>query len=174
MARAIATRCCCPPESWLEPDQFECLAHARGDLLGGQPARAQREGDVVGHAQVREDGVVLEHHAETAALRRHVRDVGAVDEDLPAVDLGKAGDHHQRRRLPRSGRAEQREELARRDRRADAVDDRLLGVALADVSPLDRAATLRGRRFAHRPGHAATGAAFRGSLPGRCVRGCLN
>jgi hypothetical protein len=67
-ARARATRCCCPPERLaevLEVDQFQQLfGHA---ILLRMLANA--EGDVVGHAQVREQRVVLEHHADAAFLR---------------------------------------------------------------------------------------------------------
>ena len=68
-ARAIATRCCCPPESWCgcwsafsgEPDDLEQLAGAALRLLSREladPARGERE--VVHHRQVREEVELLE------------------------------------------------------------------------------------------------------------------
>ena len=81
--------------------------------------RAQRKGHVLEDVQVREDRVVLEHHAEAALLRRQQRDVLAVDGNQPFVDVDEAGDHHQRRRLAGARRTQQGEELARTDRNVD-------------------------------------------------------
>ena len=82
-ARASATRCCCPPESSCgyrlleagEPDVLHELAQA-GAAGGARDAEA----DVLRHRQVREERVVLEHHADAPLLRRHpcaVRQPGA-------------------------------------------------------------------------------------------------
>jgi hypothetical protein len=71
-ARASATRCCWPPESSCgnlrRPRGPDPPCRAVVDALrdGVRGALAQAEGDVVGHAQVRKQGVVLEHHADAA------------------------------------------------------------------------------------------------------------
>ena len=77
--RASATRCCWPPLSWpgwrpSSPSR-PTAASIRVDTLADLCARALREpkaeGDVVEHRHVRPDGIVLEHHAHPAPLRRH-------------------------------------------------------------------------------------------------------
>ena len=53
-----------------ELHHVQCLRHAPLDFRGRHAAHAQAEADVPPHAHVREEGVVLEHHAEAALLRR--------------------------------------------------------------------------------------------------------
>ena len=78
MARAIATRCCWPPESW--PGSLSACASSRTSAerlvdAARRPRPAARrcivepEADILAHGHVREQGVVLEHHAEAALLR---------------------------------------------------------------------------------------------------------
>ena len=62
--------------------------------------------------QVREQRVVLEHHADVALVRRQVGRELAVDPDLARRRLDEPGDHHQQRRLARARGPEQRHELA--------------------------------------------------------------
>ena len=69
-ARASATRCCWPPESWcglrsanlLELDERQHLADARADLGLGHAVHLEAEGDVLGHRHMREQRIGLEHH----------------------------------------------------------------------------------------------------------------
>ena len=74
------------------------------------------EADVRRHRQVREEGVVLEHHPHAPLLRRHPRavpgDAASGDVDRAGVRRLEAGDQPQERRLAAPGRAEQRDELA--------------------------------------------------------------
>ena len=78
-ARASATRCCCPPEiscGYLSSDGGEAdqLRQLRARALRARGARrVQPEGDVAGDREVREQRVVLEHHADAPLLRRHHR-----------------------------------------------------------------------------------------------------
>ena len=92
-ARASATRCCWPPESWCglalrergEPHQLERLAHP---WPAWPPCRhlANRrpKATLSAHRQVREQRVALEDGVDRALLGRHVRDVVAVEQDPPA------------------------------------------------------------------------------------------
>jgi hypothetical protein len=64
-----------------ELDQRERLVHAAPDLRLGDPADGEAEAHVAAHRQVREQGVVLEHHAEPALLRRQVVDALVIEPD---------------------------------------------------------------------------------------------
>jgi hypothetical protein len=57
MARPIATRCRCPPESLLDPLLDLGLAQLR---------KLQREGEIVAHRHVRIERIGLEHHRNAA------------------------------------------------------------------------------------------------------------
>ena len=73
MARAIATRCCCPPEScdgkWstreVRPDAVERGESQPAPLAGRGAAVEQRELDVVEHRQVGDQVEGLEDEAES-------------------------------------------------------------------------------------------------------------
>jgi hypothetical protein len=69
-------------------------------------------GDVVQHAHVREERVLLEDRIDLAPVGRHADDRDALDRDRALGRLLEAGDHPQRRRLAAPRRAQQREELA--------------------------------------------------------------
>jgi hypothetical protein len=56
---------------------------------------------------VLEGGVVLEHEADLAPLRRHAGRVLALDLHRARIGLLEAGDDPQQRRLARAARAEQ-------------------------------------------------------------------
>ena len=88
-----------------------------GGLLVAQPER-----DVLADVEEREQRVGLEHGVDRPLVRRHLREVAAVEQDLPGVGLLEARDHPQCRGLPASRRPEQREELALSDLEVEAVD----------------------------------------------------
>jgi hypothetical protein len=81
-------------------------------LRPGDAAHLQREGDVLGHAHVREQRVALEHHAEIALVGGRPGDVLAADLDLARGRVLEPRDGHQDRRLARAAGAEQRHEFA--------------------------------------------------------------
>ena len=85
------------------------------------PRDPQREADVRRDRQIRVERVVLEDHRDVAVLRRDVGDVAVADEDLAGVDLLEPGEHAQRRRLARAGRADEHHELAVRDMQVERV-----------------------------------------------------
>jgi hypothetical protein len=81
-------------------DEIEHVARAPASRLSVDAAHLQAEGDVVGCTEVREKGVVLEHHCRPAGRRREVRDVGRAQEDVTARHGFVACNHPQRRRFP--------------------------------------------------------------------------
>ncbi len=90
---------------------------APGSADAPQP---QREGDVLGGAQVREQTWLLEDEADAAPVRRSTVDLDAVDEHRADRRHGQAGDRAKQRRLPGAGRPEQDCELAVGDVQVDA------------------------------------------------------
>ena len=74
------------------------------------------------HAHVREERVVLEHHAEAALLRPEHVDALVVEPDRAAGERQQPGDAVERGRLAAARRAEQRDELAAADREVETVE----------------------------------------------------
>ena len=84
-------------------------------------ARLQAVGHVFPDAQVREQAVLLEHHADVAAVCGNVVDHLVVEVDVALVDGVEARDHAQKRGLAAAGRSQQGEELAGLDLQVYAV-----------------------------------------------------
>ena len=97
-ARAMATRCCWPPDSC--PGNFSACsgmptrsrsAAASSSASGRDFLRTpdRRERDVVNDGQVREQVELLEHHADLGAdlldVAQVVGELDAVDDDLPVL-----------------------------------------------------------------------------------------
>ena len=90
-ARARATRWAWPPESWrgrcagdvAEPDPLEPIGRLPPGFGPGDVPGPQAERDVLEDAEVGEEQMVLEHHADVAVLGRHP-DVGGRVFDRPA------------------------------------------------------------------------------------------
>ena len=127
-ARAIATRCCCPPDSWYgyrlavsesPTSSSSSSARLRRVRLVLTP-HPQAEGDVGAHVHVGEQAVGLEHHPHVALVRRHVGDVAVVDEHSARVRAVESAEDPQRRRLAAAGRTEQRDQLAVLDLEVEA------------------------------------------------------
>ena len=127
-----------------EPDDAEQLVDALAHALLRLLADLQPERDVLAHGHVLERGVVLEHEADPAPLRRDVGRVGAVDLDLAAVGLLEPGDDPQQRRLARAARPEQRGQRAVGDLERDALERDEVAERLGDVANRDHASSLRG------------------------------
>ena len=86
---------------------------------------------------------VLRHHADLAAQRllRDLRDVLAVDEDAPALEVVEAQEQVDERRLAGAGAADEADLLARPDGQREVLDDlRLPAVVEAGVLEADLAA----------------------------------
>ena len=74
-------------------------------------AKLQREGHVVVHGHVGVQSVVLEDHGDIAVFRRDVVHELAVNDQLTAADLFKAGDHTKGGGLAAAGRSDQNDEF---------------------------------------------------------------
>ena len=111
--------------------RLQHVVDSRSALRAVDALHAQAVGDVVGHAHVRKERVVLEDGVEIPRVRRPVGDVGAAELDPALVRALEARDQPQRRRLARAGRPEHREELTGTDLELDAVDGDDVAVRLA-------------------------------------------
>ncbi len=116
----------------VEPDHAQHLVHAPGDLVPREPANGQTVGDVFRDGHVRKQRIILEHHSHVAAPRWQRGDVAAADPQAAGGRLEIAGTDVEQRRLARSGRAEQREELAWRNVEIDRAQRVELPERLAD------------------------------------------
>ncbi len=74
-----------------ELHERERLGDAPPDLRPLHALHAEAERHVLRDGAVREQRVVLEHHADAAQVRRHARDVGSVDRDHAGVRRDEAG-----------------------------------------------------------------------------------
>ena len=120
-----------------ELHQVEHLHHALANLVLGNLLHPQAVGDVVEDGHVRKQRVALEHRVHVALERLLIGHVGAGKQDLACSGLLKAGDHTQRRRLTRAGRAQNRQELALLHIDGQVFDHMVLAVELIDVLNLD-------------------------------------
>ena len=130
-ARAIATRCCWPPESSpglcfarsASPTSSSAAAHCACRSLRRQLRQQQRHLDVALGRQHGQQVVELEDEPDVprAPLRELARATAveplAGHGDLAAIGPIEAADQVQQRRLAGAGRSHQREELALLDRR---------------------------------------------------------
>ena len=90
----------------------------------------EREPHVLGHGELRVERVVLEHHGDVPVAGPHVADVAVADVDRAAVERLEPGQHAQRRRLPRSRRTDEHEELAVGDLEIELVDRGPVGAGI--------------------------------------------
>ena len=152
-ARASATRCCWPPEiscGYLSsaperPTSSRQLAPRARCALAARE-RVQAEGDVPRNREMREQRVVLEHHADAALLRRHHR-AGAGNDASAQADLALPDGFEpcyaaQHRGLAAAARAEQAADRAAREREAQAAHDFVPAVGVPQVFDLEQHARL--------------------------------
>ena len=71
---------------------------------------------------MREERAVLVHEPDPAAVRRHAREIAAVEEDAARVRPLQAGDDPQERALAAAARPEHGDELAVRHLEVDPVE----------------------------------------------------
>jgi hypothetical protein len=89
--------------------------------------------DVLLHRHVRPQGVVLEHHADAALIRRHIVHDAISEADCSVVGSVEARDQPEQRGLPAPRRTEEREQLTLLDGKTDGIDRRLGAEALGDA-----------------------------------------
>ena len=141
-ARASATRCCWPPESWrglrlsspARPTSRRISVTPPSDVLAAHAAATQAERHVLEDRQVREERVRLEDGVDVALVGRPAGDRLLAEVDRALGRLLEAADHPQRRRLAAAGRAEQGEEAAAVDLERELVDGDHVVEALRDRS----------------------------------------
>ncbi len=73
-----------------EADEIHDLGDSCVDIGSVHALHPQPEGDVAADAEVREEGVVLEHEAEAAAMHLEVRDVLTIPRDRSPVERGES------------------------------------------------------------------------------------
>jgi len=123
-----------PPvlEAW-EIDQREQAAHPLVPVARARNA----EGNVLGDGEVREQRVVLEHHADATGRGKQVGDVLPLDLHRALVRPFEAREHAQGRGLPAPARAEERQHLAARQGKREIRDRGVPGESLGDAAQLE-------------------------------------
>src|SRR5207244_5267684 len=112
-----------------ELHEIQRLAHALLAFLFFDISHLQTEGHVLASGHMREERVVLEHHADIPLERRQARHGLALEVDLTRRRREKTRDQAERGRLAAAGGTEQRHELAFADLEIDTRDR--YGVAIA-------------------------------------------
>ena len=126
-ARASAMRCCWPPDNCAgylaslpgSPTSFRQFGYPRKRLLARHLAVGEAVGHVVGHREVGEQRVRLEHDAVVALGRRQPRDVAPGELDAAGGLHLEPGDDAQQRGLAAARRPEKADELALGDVEVD-------------------------------------------------------
>jgi hypothetical protein len=83
---------------------------------------------------VREERVVLEHHAEAALLRRQLVDAQLVEPDAARAEGEQPGDAVERRGLAAARGTEERDELAAADGDRQSIERRDLALAVREAA----------------------------------------
>ncbi|MNT26652.1 hypothetical protein D3C72_1622450 [compost metagenome] len=113
----------------MQADHGEGVAHERGARLACDAPHLKRKAHVLRHAHVRPEGVVLEHHAQVAALGRLVvaalADHGATEPDVAVLRPQQAGQRLEQGALAATGGAEQRQDRARGHVQVHSVQHRM-------------------------------------------------
>ncbi len=118
-ARATATRCCWPPESWLgqmlgamgHADALERLGHACLALARAHPAIGQRQLDVLVDGQVADEVEALEDETDLAIAdpralgEREVRDLAALERIAAVRRRVEQPENREQRRFAAAGGA---------------------------------------------------------------------
>ena len=128
-ARASATRCCWPPDKWSGrrssiPARETSASDSRTRRLtigSGLTGHAGAEGDVLRHRHMRKQRIALEDGVHWPPIRGQMPDRAALDQHLACRRLDEAADDVERRRLPATAWAEQREEFAVANGKIDAA-----------------------------------------------------
>ena len=110
----------------IELHERQQFLDAGANLGVGRPLRArayaQTEGDVFLDGHVAEERVMLEDEADAAIPRVTPRGIVTVEQHRPGIRSLEPGNDAQQRRLARTGRAQQRQQLTLIDGEADAIE----------------------------------------------------
>src|SRR5205823_7337726 len=106
----------------LQLHEIERGVDLEADLVPRRATHGEAKADILPHAHVREERVVLEHHTEAALLRPEHVDALVVEPDTAARERQQPGNAVERGRLAAPRRAEQRDELAAPDREVETVE----------------------------------------------------
>ncbi|MNM42719.1 hypothetical protein D3C81_535640 [compost metagenome] len=112
----------------VELDHAQDFFDPVADVAFVQTAHGQRERQVLGDRHVREQRVILEHHADVTLVRRHVVDGAPGQQDFTRSRCFETGEHHQAGGLAGAGRPEQGEEFAFANVQVEVFDDQVLAV----------------------------------------------
>ena len=137
-ARAMAVRCCSPPDSWDgvcfacggQPDQGQHAIDRRADLLARRAGDLEREGHVLVDRLRRQQLEVLEDDPDLAPHLGHLPaaepgDVLAVEDDLAAGRELVADEQLDQGRLAGPGRPDEEDEVALGDDQVDVAQGEL-------------------------------------------------
>jgi hypothetical protein len=117
-------------EERFQVQQLRRVLHPATNISFGHTCDLQREAHVVGHAHVRVERVVLEHHRDVPVARREVGHLPRADADGSHVDVFEPGQHPQAGGLAAAGRPDEDQELAVGDLEVQLVDRGLLGTGV--------------------------------------------
>jgi hypothetical protein len=111
-----------PIQHLLEPQRIGGLLNAPVDLGLRQLSQVQREREVLAHAHVRVERIVLKDHGNVTVFGRHVVHESVADVQVSCRDRLESSDHAQCRALPAPRRSDQHDELSVADIEIDAVN----------------------------------------------------
>src|SRR5581483_2136737 len=117
------TRIASSERARVESNQRQSVSDAVADFALGCFALFEPERDIAFHREVREEGVVLEHHRQPALIRSLIIDDRSHEPHLTAVGVRRfeSGDEPERRSLAAAGRPEHRENLPTLDGERDVA-----------------------------------------------------
>jgi hypothetical protein len=120
-----------------EADQLQRIADLVLDVCAAPAFDPKTEGDVFRDAHMREQGVFLEDGIELAFVRRKLRDVLSVKDDLAAVRLLKAADDAQGRCFSAARRAEECHEGVFGHGQIQIVEDQIAVKAFGNMAQVN-------------------------------------
>ena len=110
--------------------QFQHFAHAPLAFGLGQPLNGEAKSDVLSHAHVGEEGVILENSVNGAFVGGHVGDGQALKQDFAAGGLLKPGDEAQGGGFTAAAGSQEGKEFSRGDVQVDVVYGRYFATML--------------------------------------------